>query len=179
LTAKLWDSRLTGATQEGDRFSIEAKGLALDLGWAARGPGPAFLPRTRFCLGASGTWAPFPALTVRSRAVEPLRALATVEAGKEFANRDSRGAPLNPAASFIREFGVFRDFPGEYLRDMSTHAGAEATALGIASLRYGRMGRRHDPFPPIWLRLGSLVLMPAAQPRPSRGAPLGVPKTAR
>jgi hypothetical protein len=177
LTAKLWDSRLTGATQEGDPFSIEAKGLALDLGWAARGPGPAFLPRTWFCLGAaffnlgndvvyeggpdgavpgadplpmeyrlgaSGTWAPFPALTVRSRAVEPLRALATVEAGKEFANRDSRGAPLNPAASFIREFSVFRDFPGGYLRDMSTHAGAEATAFGIASLRYGRMGTRQS-----------------------------------
>lgn len=172
LTVKFWNSRLIATTQDGDRFPIEAKGLALDLGWAARGPGPAFLPRTRFCLGvaffnlgndviyeggpedatsdadplpmeyrlgASGSWAPLPAWTVRGKAVEPLRALATVEAGKEFANRDSRQAPLNPAASFVREFG---DFPGGYLRDMSTHAGAEATVFGIASLRYGRMGAR-------------------------------------
>jgi hypothetical protein len=174
LAGKAWSSRMSGIDVNDTTYAYEAEGFAIDLGWAARGPGPAFLPGTGFCLGlaffnlgsdaqfaggpagevtgadpipmeyrlgASGTWAPFSALRVQGQSIDPLRALATVEAGKEFANRDSRQRPLNPVLSFFREF---RSFPGGYLRETTTHAGIEATVFGIASLRYGRMGVRES-----------------------------------
>jgi hypothetical protein len=170
LAGKRWSSGILQLTEDATAYEIKAEGFALDLGWAASGPGPAFLPGTDICLGfaffnlgrdaeytgrnggpsgladpipmeyrlgLSGIWTPFAARTVLGRAVVPVRALATAEAGKEFANRDSRQRPLNPFLSFFQDF---RSFPGRYLRETTTHAGVEATVFGVASLRYGRMG---------------------------------------
>jgi hypothetical protein len=164
VTAKRYESVLPYRDSLDSVIVPKARGFAMDAGVAARwrepfrvqglegdfglaflnlGPSASYsgpysdqrdpLPM-EYRAGFSAAYVPLPYIRFARREWSPLKLLATAEAAKDFAGREPDGAPMAPPLAFFHDM---RGLPGRYLNAMAKRAGTEATAFGIASLRWG------------------------------------------